>query len=67
LSVFTDNLHFDDEYVKELERKIDAMTEELPPLTNFILPVSCEQKDIIQIAYSVLVSQCDGVTIFDMI
>ncbi|KAF6029928.1 MMAB [Bugula neritina] len=32
------NLHFDHDNTTELEQAIDKMTEELPPLKNFILP-----------------------------
>ena len=33
-------VHFDEEHITNLENWIDKMDDTLPPLTNFILPVS---------------------------
>lgn len=42
----TEKTKFSSQAVSELERWIDSFTEELPPLTNFILPVCMFQKYI---------------------
>jgi len=45
MSLFqTEKTKFSSQAVIELERWIDSLTEELPPLTNFILPVCMFQK-----------------------
>ena len=38
--IFADKTVFGEEYVPDLERWIDEYSEQLPPLKNFILPVS---------------------------
>lgn len=40
IRLFAANLHFDPKNIAELEKSIDEMTEQLPPLVNFILPAS---------------------------
>jgi cob(I)alamin adenosyltransferase len=38
--VFSERVKFNPKYVQMLEEWIDKLDEELPPLRNFILPVS---------------------------
>ena len=39
--IFIAQTAFSEKHVENLEKWIDELSENLPPLTNFILPVSC--------------------------
>ena len=41
------------DFTAEMEDAIDTLTEELPPLTNFILPGGCEAGSVIHLARAV--------------
>lgn len=59
---FVERTEFTLSHVTDLERWIDQLTQELPPLTNFILPVTSslhiKQAVNTQLVYKALVSFC---------
>ena len=49
----SDEMRITSDFTSEMEDAIDTFTEELPPLTNFILPGGCEAGSIIHVARAV--------------
>ena len=47
------DMRISSDFTFEMEDAIDTLTEELPPLTNFILPGGCEAGSIIHVARAV--------------
>ncbi len=41
------------DFTTEMEKAIDALSEELPPLTNFILPGGCQAGSVLHVARAV--------------
>lgn len=46
-------LQVSEDFTLEMEKAIDAFSEELPPLTNFILPGGCQAGSVLHVARAV--------------
>ncbi len=47
------DMRISSDFTSEMEDAIDTLTEELPPLTNFILPGGCEAGSVMHVARAV--------------
>ena len=46
-------IRISEDFTVEMEKAIDALSEELPPLTNFILPGGCQAGSVLHVARAV--------------